>query len=106
MSRFQKIRANMPRSSAVIAAVCIFLVIFFAVAQVVHVHAHQSDADHCALCMVLHSVAPVSVAVAAIVLVEMGAPAPVPETHTVQRVWHPTLFIRPPPSFLLLPHAL
>lgn len=106
LSRRQHTRPHMPRNSAVVVIVCLFLVALLAVIQVVHVHAHESDADHCPLCVVMHSVAPVSVAVAAVILVEMGAPAPTPKVRVVQRVWHPTLFIRPPPSPLLLPYAL
>jgi hypothetical protein len=79
-------------------AVCLVLLAFLAVCQVAHVHSSISEADHCALCVVLHSAVPVTAAAAAvIVLVPLGSPAPVLETRAAIRRWLPTLFIRPPP---------
>jgi hypothetical protein len=79
--------------------VCVALVLLLAVVQVAHVHALQSDADHCPLCVTIHAAAPVAAAPApVIVVVPLGAPAPVAETRPAIRAWHPTLFTRPPPQ--------
>jgi hypothetical protein len=61
-------------------------------------HPVESDADHCPLCIAMHSVVPLAVMVVVVVLVRFGTAAPVLlETHTIIRYWHPTLFTRPPP---------
>lgn len=87
-----------PRSFIVATAVCLVLLALLAVVQVAHVHPLESDADHCPLCMAIHSVAPVAVAAAVIILVQVGTPVPVLEPRAIMRHWHPTLFTRPPPS--------
>jgi hypothetical protein len=61
-----------------------------AVVQVAHSHPLESDADHCPLCVVMHTAAPVVVAAPAVVLVKIEARAPV--------YWNPKLFTRPPPA--------
>jgi hypothetical protein len=82
----------------VATVVCLVLLALLAVVQVAHVHPLMSDADHCPLCIVMHTVAPVSVAAAVIILVQVGMPAPVLEARASIRPWSPTLFTRPPPS--------
>jgi len=83
----------------VAAVVCLVLLAFLVVIQVAHVHASDSDADHCTLCMVMHSVVPLVVMLVMVVLVRIGAPAPpLLEVRAVSRYWHPTLFTRPPPA--------
>jgi hypothetical protein len=91
-------RATQVRSWAVRALVCVVLLAFLAVVQLPHLHATQNDADHCPLCVLMHSAAPATVAEAAVVLVPVGAPAPqiVPESVPQKRQMR--LFIRPPPS--------
>jgi hypothetical protein len=81
-----------------VAVVCLVLLSLLAVVQVVHVHLVDTDADHCPLCIVMHSAAPVAVAAAVVVLVHIERCAPVFEAHTVARYWHPQLFTRPPPD--------
>ena len=78
--------------------VCLVLLALLAVVQVAHVHPLESDADHCPLCIVMHSAAPVAVAAAVVVLVKIGAPAPVFAVRAAVRPWHPKLFTRPPPA--------
>ena len=79
--------------------VCLILLALLAVIQVAHVHASDSDADHCTLCMVMHSVVPLVVMLVTVVLVRIGTPAPVVvEVRAISRFWHPTLFTRPPPA--------
>jgi hypothetical protein len=81
-----------------VTAVCLLLLALLTVAQVAHSHVLESDADHCPLCIVMHSAAPVAVATQAIILVQVGASEPVFEPRTIVRYWQPKLFTRPPPS--------
>lgn len=96
---FKPVRTSTrPRSFAVATtALCLLLLAFLAFVQVAHVHQTASDADHCQLCVVIHSVAPVAIAAAIVILVPLGTPEPVSETRAAIRHWHPTLFTRPPP---------
>ena len=80
--------------------VCLILLTLLAVAQVAHVHQVDTDADHCPLCIVMHSAAPVAVTAAVVVLVQVESAAPVFEARTVTRHRHPKLFTRPPPNCL------
>ncbi len=80
------------------AVVCLVLLALLAVVQVAHVHPLESTADHCPLCIVMHSAAPVVMAAAVVTLVRVGTPAPVFQVRAaVSSCWHPSLFIRPPP---------
>jgi hypothetical protein len=81
-----------------VTVVCLLLLTLLAVVQVVHVHTVDTDADHCPLCIVLHTAAPVAVASPAVVMVQFRTNLPVFEAHTVTRHWHPKLFTRPPPD--------
>ena len=93
-SRFSS-RAN---AISVVAVACVVLLALLAVAQVAHVHPLQTDADHCQLCIVMHSAAPVVVAAIAILLVQVGAPTPVIAVRpAILPFWHAPLFVRPPP---------
>jgi hypothetical protein len=75
------------------------LLALLAVAQVTHVHAVGSDADHCQLCIAMHSIVPFVLFVAGALLVRMGTTELTPpEVRTICRYWHPTLFNRPPPA--------
>jgi len=78
--------------------VCAVLAAFLAVVQLPHLHATQNDADHCPLCVLMHSAAPATMAEAAVVLVPVGAPAPLIEPISVPQKPQTRLFIRPPPS--------
>jgi hypothetical protein len=93
-------RRTKPGALSLAAAVCLVLLTLLAVAQVAHVHPVDTDADHCPLCIAMHSAAPVAVAAAVVVLVEFERTAPVYETLTISRYWHPQLFTRPPPDGL------
>lgn len=82
-----------------VAMVCLVLLAMLVVAQVTHVHAVASDADHCQLCTAMHSVVPFVVYVAGVLLVRIGTAALTPrEVRRICRNWHPTLFSRPPPA--------
>jgi hypothetical protein len=83
-----------------VTVVCLVLLTLLAVVQVAHVHPVDTDADHCPLCIAMHSASPVAVTAAVVVLVEIERPAPVFEAHTITRYWHPQLFTRPPPDSL------
>ena len=87
-----------PGALPVVTIVCLVLLTLLAVVQVAHVHPVDTDGDHCPLCVVMHSAAPVAVTAAVIVLVAVQSSAPVFETHSVTRYWQPQLFIRPPPD--------
>lgn len=86
-----------PRRIAVVAMVCLVLVLLLAVLQVTHMHSFSADADHCPICIVLHAAAPVSMTIAAIILVQLGTAAPVCAVARLSRPWCSSLFIRPPP---------
>ena len=78
---------------------CLLLLLLSAFGQVAHIHATNAEADHCSLCIVLHSAAPIAAAAPVIiVLVPLGSPVVVQQVHPVYRSWHPTQFIRPPPA--------
>lgn len=88
------------RSTAfsVVVVLCVILLGVLAAVQVAHFHSSQTLADHCPLCVSLHSVAPIAaVAAAAIMLVQIGRSAPVSEQHVVLRRRNAKLFTRPPP---------
>jgi hypothetical protein len=96
-----QIRGSLRRKPGALPAamvVCFVLIALLAVAQVAHMHSLESDADHCPLCIVMHTAAPVVVAAAVVVLVKIEAQAPVFEARAVVRHWHPKLFTRPPPA--------
>ena len=76
---------------------CLILLALLAVVQVTHLHTSESDADHCPLCIMMHSAAPVEVAAAVVVLVQVGRQTLPAEERAAVRYWHPTLNIRPPP---------
>jgi len=99
LHRFLPARALASRRTFVVATavLCLVLLALLVVVQVAHAHPTASDADHCQLCIVLHAVAPVAVAAAAVILVQLGSSAPIFEAQVAIRVWHPSLFTRPPP---------
>jgi hypothetical protein len=80
------------------AFLCLVLLAMIALVQVAHSHPLERDADHCSLCIAMHSAAPVAVVAAVVVLVRIGTPEPVAEARAVVRYWHPKLFTRPPPA--------
>jgi len=80
-----------------VAVLCLVLLAMLVVAQVAHLHPSQSDADHCQLCIVMHSVVPVAAAAAVITIVQLGASTPQAEPIVIARQRQIRLFIRPPP---------
>lgn len=98
-TQFGRNRRPSPSTLKVAAIVCLILLALLTVVQVTHVHAVGTDADHCQLCIVIHSVVPLLVLVTALLLVRMRLAAPVlDEIRPLTRYWHPDLFTRPPPS--------
>src|ERR1700739_4509260 len=87
-----------PRAYGMVVLVCLALLAVITVIQVAHVHAVDTDADHCPLCIVLHTAAPVAAAAVGGVLVHIADVTPVVSVRPVATIWHPQLFIRPPPS--------
>ena len=86
------------RAFPAVALVCLALLAFLTIAQVTHTHAVSSDTDHCPLCIVMHTAAPVVAAAAIINLVQVAVATPVLEVRRVCRHWHAQLFTRPPPA--------
>ena len=80
-----------------VVLVCLGLLALLTVVQVAHVHSIGTDTDHCPLCVVLHSAAPVVAAAVLIVLIQISSPTPELETHEARDMWHRQLFSRPPP---------
>ncbi len=78
--------------------ICLLLLTLLAFVQVAHVHPAATDSDHCPICVVMHSAAPVSVTETAIVFVVESTPVPAPVVHSTVRLWHCTQFNRPPPT--------
>jgi hypothetical protein len=86
-----------PRAYAVVVLLCVALLALLTAIQVAHVHSVNTDADHCPLCIVLHTAAPVAATAAAILLVHVEAVTSVVAIRPVGTIWHRQLFIRPPP---------
>ena len=84
-----------------VAVLCLVLLAMLAVAQVAHLHPNQTDADHCQLCIVMHTVVPAAIAAAVIVIVQLGASAPLAEPIVIAHQRKISLFIRPPPPVSL-----
>ena len=86
-----------PKAYAVVVLVCVALLALLTVIQVAHVHSVDTDADHCPLCIVLHTAVPVAAAAVAIVLVHIESVTAVVAIRPIACIWHQQLFIRPPP---------
>ena len=80
-----------------VTLVCLVLLALLAVVQVAHLHTSDSDADHCPICIMMHSAAPVAVASIVVVMVQIGRQTLPAEERSPVRYLHPTLYIRPPP---------
>ena len=87
-----------PTAFAVVVLLCVALLALITVIQVAHVHSVDTDADHCPLCIVLHTAAPVAAAAVAIVLVHIEGVTASVAIRPIAAIWHRQLFIRPPPS--------
>ena len=96
-----QLRGNRGAKSSIartMAVLCLALLALLVVVQVAHFHASETIADHCPLCVSMHSAAPVAETAAAIVLVQIGVSTPISEARSVVRNWNPKLFTRPPPA--------
>ena len=97
-SYFRGGRQVKPFALPVVTVVCLILLALLTVVQVAHVHPVDTDADHCPLCILLHTAAPVAITAAIIILIQLEPRTPVFEARPVTRYWHPQLFTRPPPA--------
>ena len=97
-AHFRAQRGSRQRLTLVVAVVCLVLLALVVVGQVAHFHPNQSDADHCQLCIVMHTVVPVAATAAVIIIVQLGASTPQAEPIVVARQRQIRLFIRPPPA--------
>jgi hypothetical protein len=95
---FSKTRRERPGTLRAATVLCLILLAVLTVVQVAHTHTVDTDADHCPLCIVMHTAAPVAVTAAIVVLVQIETRTPVYAAHAVTRHWHPKLFTRPPPT--------
>ncbi len=91
-------RRPKPNVFGAAALLCLALLMLLAVVQVAHVHALDADADHCQLCIAMHSAAPVAIIAVLVVLIRIGRSEPLVEARAVVRHWHPKLYTRPPPA--------
>jgi hypothetical protein len=87
-----------PRAYAVLVILCLALLVLLTFIQVAHVHSVNTDADHCPLCMVLHTAAPIAAAIIAILMVQLAAVTPIIRLRPVRMIGNRQLFIRPPPG--------
>ncbi len=78
--------------------VCLLLLTLLTFVQVAHVHPTDAAQDQCPICVVMHSAAPAERVTAALVFVRGAATVPVPVRPAVRRLWHCTMFNRPPPE--------
>jgi len=90
-------RGAWPGFVPAVAVLCLILLAMLAIAQVAHLHPNQTDADHCQLCIVMHTVVPAAIAAAVIVIVQLGASAPQADPIVIVHQRQVRLFIRPPP---------
>lgn len=76
---------------------CVVLLVLLAAAQVTHTHQGATDADHCPICIVMHTAAPVLAVAVLVALIQVAVAAPILEVRSATRNWQPQLFTRPPP---------
>lgn len=86
------------RALPAVAVLCLFLLALLAVVQVAHFHSDPGVADHCPLCITMHSVVPALAIAAAVILIQIGLSSPTVETPLVVIRHYSNLFTRPPPS--------
>ena len=91
-------RASALTQTRGILVLCLLMLALLLLVQVAHTHPFTADADHCPICMVMHSAALVAVAAAILMSVSMVEAIPVALAQPRARVWHYELFNRPPPS--------
>ena len=85
-------------TAIVVVLVCLALLALLTFIQVAHVHSVNTDADHCPICVVLHTAVPIAAAAAIIILVELQTFVSVVEVRSIHAHCQRQLFIRPPPS--------
>jgi len=87
-----------PWATRAATILCLMLLALVTFVQVTHVHPAATDADHCQICVAMHSAAPVATVAAVVVATGGSTAVTIPVLHTVARPWHCTLFNRPPPA--------
>lgn len=97
-AHFRRDRSARLSTLAVVTLVCLALLALLTVSQVIHTHPNPGEADHCLLCVTMHSAAPTAASEAVVEVADSWTPAPVLEVRAVTRYWQPQLFTRPPPS--------
>jgi hypothetical protein len=97
-SQFRRDHRAKSATLPVAAVLCLILLALLAIVQVAHFHSDPTAADHCPLCISMHSAAPIAAAVAALVLIQIGVSKPILETRAVVRHRFSKLYTRPPPA--------
>ena len=92
--------SSRPGRSWAAMVVCLALLALLSLMLIPHVHQTPSDAEHCALCITMHTAAPVAVAAAVVLIVQIGISTQVLKARPLVRYWQPQLFTRPPPQSL------
>ena len=91
-------RDSGPGALGVLIALCLVLLLLLTVVHAAQAHALASDADHCPVCVAMHSVLPLLIMLVAILLIRLRVAAlTLDEVRVIIRYWHPDLFTRPPP---------
>jgi hypothetical protein len=98
MKGFKANRRRTGPGVSVTVVVCLLLLALISMVQVRHMHQTASAADQCALCVAMHSAAPVGVAPAAVVLVQLGVSASLVVALSPALPWYSQHFSRPPPQ--------
>ena len=97
-SQFGGHRSRERRASGAVALVCLVLLALLAMVQVAHMHPVGQDADHCLLCIVMHSAAPVAAAAAVVQMVQLRSRVPALAVRTMRRHYYSRHTTRPPPA--------
>ena len=83
--------------SRLLVLLCLVLVALLMFVQVGHTHAFNTDADHCPVCVVMHSAAPVAVVATVLIAVRASFTQRLAVVRPRASIWRYELFNRPPP---------
>jgi len=84
-------------SAGWVVVLCLVMLALLTAVQVGHIHLNDAGANHCTLCQILQTAAPVGATAAAIFLVALGTRVALPEQFAVVHARSSRRFIRPPP---------
>ena len=84
--------------SRVLVLFCLLVAVLLMLVQVAHTHPFNTDADHCPVCVVMHSAAPVAVVAAVLIAVRASYGQRLAVVRPRASIWRYELFNRPPPQ--------